>query len=105
MRLSNFRIPSAVIGLTLMSGVAALFSEPFTYAQGAQVVAYEPTPDEINCISGSGVPGQPMLINPSCRPGGSHKKAKMCAKWSWIIQKENTPRSPRHNSRGVRTSV
>ncbi len=43
MRLSNFRIPSAVIGLTLMSSVAVLFSEPFTYAPGAKLVAQEPS--------------------------------------------------------------
>jgi hypothetical protein len=69
MRLSNFRIPSAVIGLTLMSGVAVLFSEPITYAQSTQQVASEPSqyfPSQItpnhespwDCFSGRGCEGK-----------------------------------------------
>ena len=38
MRLSNFRIPSAVIGLTLISGVAVLLSESITYAEPTHYV-------------------------------------------------------------------
>lgn len=86
MRLSNFRIPSAVIRLTIMSSVTVLFFEPFTYAQGAQVVA----DNALVCASGSGVAGQPHLRNPSCL-GGSHKMSRMCAKWEWGIRKANTP--------------
>ena len=51
MRLSNFRIPSAVIGLTIMSSVTVLSSEPFTYAQGAKLVAQDAIqrfPSQIN---------------------------------------------------------
>ncbi len=51
MRLSNFRIPSAIIGLTIVSSVAVLFPEPFTYAPGAKLVAQEPNqrfPSQLN---------------------------------------------------------
>lgn len=68
MHLSNFRISSAIVGLTIMSSVTVLFFEPFTYAQGAKIVA----DNQRNCASGSGVSGQPLLINPACR-GGSHE--------------------------------
>lgn len=67
MRLSKFCIPSAVIGLTLMSGVAVLFSVPITHAQSTQQVAFEPSqifPSQLgsivrwNCYSGKDCDGK-----------------------------------------------
>lgn len=77
MRLSNFRIPSAVIGLTLMSGVAVLFSEPITYAQSTQQVAFDP------------VPIMPSKIDPSA---GSHKMTQMCGKYKYAYKKKDGSR-------------